>query len=251
MIDLNRRQQQLARVIYDQLPEGLTKRFDHLIVHCSATPPSMTEVDAAWIDRAHRRRGWMGNGYNAVIPRVDVAIQHDPTGHRCRPYAEQSAHVGGCGRGWNERSVGVTYAGGVGEDGRTPEANATEEQLDYLAAYIVAATSAFDIPRENVMGHRDLIKLTDAAPKACPSFSLRSWLGTYATDSDRADMPPHPKGKPREKTTAIPKVYEIRKDDTLWSISNSFGVPMWRICELNKMDVQDTLYPGDQLRLMN
>lgn len=227
------------------IPEG---KYDHLIVHAMATPPSMADADALWVDRSHRRRGWSGNGYHAVITRASE-LQHETTGHRTRPYKRTGAHVGGCGPGWNERCLGISMAGGVKEDGRTPEDNFTTGQLEVLAQYIAAAMAHFNIPRENVIGHRDLIKRTNAAPKACPCFSVQTWMRGMVEDGTRRNFAPSAAAMAdRDKTLRVHKTYTVQDGDTLWGISNATGVPLHSLEGLNKL-TSDLIIPGQKLRL--
>ena len=74
---------------------------DYIIIHCSATPPSM-DVGAKEIDKWHRQRGWRKIGYHYVITR-DGDIQEG------RELDEIGAHC----RGLNSTSVGVCLVGGV------------------------------------------------------------------------------------------------------------------------------------------
>ncbi|MCP4108619.1 MAG: hypothetical protein GY749_24235 [Desulfobacteraceae bacterium] len=99
---------------YFQKPkDNRLSRYDHLIVHCTATKANMNEVDAAWVDRVHREvRGWRGCGYHAIITRTGE-VQLRDNGYPTRHVTEQGAHVGDCGTGWNRRSFGVSLAGGV------------------------------------------------------------------------------------------------------------------------------------------
>lgn len=151
--------------------------IDHIIVHCAATPPD-SDIGAADIDRWHRAKGWWGNGYHYVIRRSGL-IESAAAGNRCRPLERAGAHVGGCGRGWNKRSIGICMAGGVDKD-NNPEDNFTPEQYESLRDLIEYLLRIF--PGCKVMGHRDLIKLTGAAPKACPSFDVASWMESVDLD---------------------------------------------------------------------
>ena len=231
--------------------------YDHLIVHASATPPSM-DVGASWIDREHRRRGFSMNGYHIVITRSGERQWHG-TGHRTRPIGKAGAHVGGCGAGWNQRCLGVCLIGGVKEDGRTPEQNFTDAQYAELWAVIQEAVDAFGIPEDNVMGHRDLIKITKAAPKACPCFSVREWLHQYPSleayeqtderlgfDWDRDSRPPVVEGK----KLALRKTHTVKKGETLWGISRLTGVPLNEIMRLNKLS-DPNIKVDQRLRLLN
>lgn len=142
---------------------------DYLIVHCSATPGGQ-DFGASDIDKWHRAKGWLGNGYHVVI-RIDGTIETKDRGHRCRPMSKPGAHVGNCGPGWNKRSIGICLIGGVNEDGEA-ENTFTQEQFDSL--YYVL--NDLDNGEMNIMGHRDLIEKTGASPKACPSFDVPEWL---------------------------------------------------------------------------
>lgn len=240
--------------------------WDHLIVHATATPASL-DVDAAWVDRVHRQKGWSGCGYHFIIKR-DGTLEWEGTGARTRPLHKVGAHVGGCGPGWNARSVGISMAGGVKADGVTPEDNFTDAQYDTLWAFIGQAVDAFGIPERNVMGHRDLIKLTNAAPKACPCFSVAAWIearnkqatGQETTTLHELDqMDPFRavfdwlrKLRPAVKRTEPLKVvayYEVQPGDTLWKISNAYGVRISDLQELNGIH-DNVIVPGLRLRLL-
>lgn len=148
--------------------------IDHIIVHCSATPPHR-EIGATDIDRWHRAKKWLGNGYHYVIRRGGL-IESNEKGQRCRPLHKAGAHVGDCGRGWNRRSIGICLVGGVDAQGKaennyTPEQMASlRELLDWLLIYH---------PNVTIMGHRDLIALTGAPPKDCPCFDVEDWYNDY------------------------------------------------------------------------
>jgi len=232
-----------------QFPD-VAHSYDHLIVHAFATPPSMDTADALWVDRLHRRKGWSGCGYNAVILRSGE-LQHETTGHPTRPYGKTGSHVGGCGPGWNKRSLGISMAGGVKEDGKTPEDNFTPEQYDTLAKYILAATEWFGIPMHNVIGHRDLIKLTASAPKACPCFSVAEFINGNLHDDYRLNFDPDTKARwSRDDKLKVHKTHTVQAGDTLWGISRAFGVPVRTIKELNRLTT-DTILVGQRLRFRN
>lgn len=155
---------------------------DHIIIHCAATPPT-ADIGAVDIDKWHRAKGWWGCGYHYVIRR-DGTIESAARGNRTRPLEKSGAHVGDCGPGWNKRSVGVCLVGGVDKD-MQPQSNFTMEQFESLQVVLAELEELF--PGCTIMGHRDLIKLTGAPPKACPSFDVKTWLSGLPTDwYDRA-----------------------------------------------------------------
>lgn len=131
--------------------------IDTIIVHCSATPPSMSDVGAEEIDRWHKERGWDGIGYHVVIRR-------DGKREDGRPLEKPGAHA----RGHNANSIGVCLIGGVDEDGK-PDANFTNVQYQMLYAELIRLTNLF--PGAKVIGHRDV------SDKACPSFDVQAFWG--------------------------------------------------------------------------
>ncbi len=263
----------------------MTLTHDHLIIHCSATRAS-DDIDAAWIDRLHKSFGWKGIGYNFVITRAG-AVQEG------RSLAVPGAHVGDCNVGayrhanWNSRSIGVCLAGGVAADGATPENNYTDAQwaaLGKLTRDLWARAPA--IGREtNTMGHRDLIKLTGAPPKACPCFSVKRWLRA-GPPAGQPDAAAHAEIEHREATgdrrsfadgvyglvrrslrglpaipaefTSLldiaeralsPATHTVKPGDTLWSISQLYGVPLKDLTAANHIADPADVPVGTVLRI--
>ena len=146
---------------------------DHIIVHCSATEQDK-DFGASDIDRWHRAKGWLGNGYHYVI-KLDGTVESKANGARCRPVDKPGAHVGDCGPGWNRRSIGICLIGGLAPNTREPSENYTPEQFASLYELIGGLQAEFNVEDDNVLGHRDLIEQTGASPKSCPCFSIREW----------------------------------------------------------------------------
>jgi hypothetical protein len=228
-------------------------RYDHLVVHATATNPAV-DADAAWVDRAHRARGWRGCGYHAVITR-DGEWQDNDDGHPARPIGRQGAHVGDCGPGWNSRSFGVALAGGIGWNGR-PENNYTPVQLATLARGIARFTALHPEPWVlRVFGHRDLIAMTDAPPKACPCFDVHEWARRVRLVQDpmltagtvgEVDEDAMATGRP--STMAMPETHVVRFGDSLWRMGQTYGLSVEEILALNP-GVTQAIEPGDVLRL--
>lgn len=149
----------------------MTREIDHVIIHCSATGPD-ADIGAVDIDKWHRSKGWLGCGYHYVIRRSGV-LESAENGKRCRPEEKAGAHVGDCGPGWNKRSIGICLAGGVNAKSKA-ENNFTEAQFATLKVLVQILQKRY--PGVKVMGHKDLIKMTGAPPKDCPSFSVSNWL---------------------------------------------------------------------------
>lgn len=148
----------------------MSRKIDLLVVHCSATRPSL-DVRAVDIDRWHRARGWRRIGYHYVITRSG-AVESG------RTEAEAGAHV----RGHNARSIGICLAGGVAEDGRTAESNFTGAQFAALVRLLRELRQRY--PQARICGHRDLSpdrngdgKITRQEwVKECPCFDVGTWL---------------------------------------------------------------------------
>lgn len=128
------------------------RRIDRIIVHCSATNPTQ-DFDASDIDRWHKARKWSGIGYHFVI-KLDGSTE-------CGRRLED---VGAHAFGYNKRSIGICYIGGVDMNGK-PTDTRTDEQKRALRSII--GLLKIDYPKARVMGHNEVSK------KACPSFNVK------------------------------------------------------------------------------
>lgn len=135
---------------------------DLIVIHCSATKPSMMHVNEDEIRQWHMAKGWEDAGYNLVIPRKPAAAN---TGwiEIARPLDHRGAHVAG----YNHRALGICLVGGIDEAGE-PENNFLPEQFEALVAAIFFVTEVY--PEAKIVGHRDL-----DSGKACPSFDAQAW----------------------------------------------------------------------------
>ncbi|WP_394707662.1 N-acetylmuramoyl-L-alanine amidase [uncultured Bacteroides sp.] len=139
---------------------------DSIIIHCSATPEGR-DVTAADIDRWHRQRGFWSIGYHYVI-RLDGSIEQG------RDVCLTGAHC----MGWNERSVGICYVGGLDEHGH-PKDTRTDAQRASLIRLVKALRMVFPSISQ-VLGHRDTspdldgngIITPNEYMKACPCFDV-------------------------------------------------------------------------------
>lgn len=132
------------------------EKTDHLVVHCSATPPSMN-VGVREIDRWHRARGWLQIGYHFVIRRNG----------KIEPGRAINA-IGAHAKGFNHNTIGICLVGGVDDDGN-PEANYTDNQWGGLTALLDVLTEQY--PDATICGHNEL-----NPKKSCPSFDVRRWV---------------------------------------------------------------------------
>ncbi len=132
----------------------------YLVVHCSATPPTMN-IGKEEIKQWHLERGWSDIGYHVVIRRNGV-VEYG------RPFDKMGAHI----KGYNKNSLGVCLVGGVDDKGK-PSNNFTERQFNTLGCVLTALEMLF--PGASIRGHRDFPGVT----KACPSFDVDLWRKSY------------------------------------------------------------------------
>lgn len=148
------------------------KSTTQIVVHCSATRPHQ-HWTAADVDELHRKNGWSGIGYAAVIRR-DGLIEFG------RHFDDVGAHV----KGRNSDTVGVCLIGGLKADGTAGEEfedTFTYEQAVSLRVLLPVLLSAY--PSAQVVGHRDLSPDLDGDGiierhewlKECPTFDAGAW----------------------------------------------------------------------------
>ncbi len=132
------------------------RRITHIVVHCTATPEGRhhTANDiATW----HKQRGWKTIGYHYVV-------QLDGTLEVGRAEQEVGAHVAG----FNSKSIGVVYVGGVDRVKLQPKDTRTPAQKSALR--LVLKTLKTRYPNAVIVGHRDF----PGVAKACPSFDAKT-----------------------------------------------------------------------------
>ena len=129
------------------------RQITKIILHCSATREGQ-DVSVETIRKWHLNRGWSDVGYHYVIY-LDGSI------HEGRPVNRSGAHT----KGYNSKSIGVCYIGGVEKDGKTPKDTRTPEQDTALTNLITALLEMY--PTATLHGHNEF------ANKACPSFDVQ------------------------------------------------------------------------------
>ena len=129
------------------------RQITKIILHCSATREGQ-DVSVETIRKWHLNRGWSDVGYHYVIY-LDGSI------HEGRPVNRSGAHT----KGYNSKSIGICYTGGVEKDGKTPKDTRTPEQDTALTNLITALLEMY--PTATLHGHNEF------ANKACPSFDVQ------------------------------------------------------------------------------
>ena len=134
----------------------LMRTITLIIIHCSATPEGR-RLDFETCRQDHiRHRGFTDIGYHFYITR-------DGYLHRCRPVNQIGAHAAG----WNDRSIGICYEGGLDEAG-TPSDTRTYAQKCSLLDLLRQLRR--DYPEAKIVGH---CQLSPYIRKACPCFDAR------------------------------------------------------------------------------
>jgi|TARA_A100001201_G_scaffold113137_1_gene96908 N-acetyl-anhydromuramyl-L-alanine amidase AmpD len=128
---------------------------EYLVVHCSATKPSM-DIGLREIKRWHvDDNGWRDVGYHYIIRRngeVELGRSNRDTG----------AHAAG----YNHKSISLCMVGGMAED-NSAENNFTAQQ--WTALLDLVKQIKVDYPEADVIGHNEI------SEKECPSFDVQQW----------------------------------------------------------------------------
>lgn len=143
----------------------------YVTVHCSATTntPYITMED---VKKMHTDKKWSDIGYHFVIETNGILR----TG---RPITQQGAHV----YGHNKDNIGICLIGGIDGDGKSVD-NFTNAQKQTLKSLVKLLTHVYNIPLEDVKGHRDwfgdyngdgVIDRRDWL-KDCPCFDVGEFL---------------------------------------------------------------------------
>lgn len=126
----------------------MTREIKEIIIHCSATPPTM-DIGAETIDKWHREKGWSCIGYHYII-RLDGTLEEG------RPLTLEGAHC----KNHNRKSIGICYIGGIDANGK-PADTRTEKQKKTLRSLVRDLAATFHC---KIYGHCDF------ANKDCPCF---------------------------------------------------------------------------------
>jgi N-acetylmuramoyl-L-alanine amidase len=132
------------------------RHINLIVVHCSATPPSM-DIGVRVIDKWHRENGWEGCGYHFVVRRNGLVESG-------RDLMKIGAHA----KGNNHNSIGLCLIGGV-DNYHQPENNYTKAQMDTLKFMLEKLSEQF--AGIAIVGHHDL----QGAHKDCPCFDVKAF----------------------------------------------------------------------------
>ncbi|BEG97868.1 N-acetylmuramoyl-L-alanine amidase [Bacteroides sedimenti] len=145
------------------------REIDLIVIHCSATRVDR-DVTAQDINAAHKVRGFSSWGYHFYI-RKNGKVEP------MRPLDEAGAHA----RGYNARSIGICYEGGLDVNGRAADTRTLPQRI---AMHALVSRLLTEHPEAEVLGHRDLSPdknyngIVDPweRTKECPCFEVRDEL---------------------------------------------------------------------------
>ena len=126
-----------------------------LVVHCTATRCNK-DFPVSTLRASHKARGFADIGYHFYITR-------DGETHPCRPVHQIGAHA----TGWNDKSIGICYEGGLDEDGRIADTRTYAQKCALLDLLRQLKT---DYPKAKILGH---YQLSENIRKACPCFDAK------------------------------------------------------------------------------
>lgn len=144
------------------------KKIEAIIIHCSATREGQ-DIRASDIDKWHRERGFAMIGYNYVID-LDGKVEEG------RPLTMTGAHC----KGWNDRSIGICYIGGLDGNGNPKD---TRTLLQKMSLHNLVFKLMDEYPSiTQVLGHRDTSPDLNGdgkiSPnewiKQCPCFDVKA-----------------------------------------------------------------------------
>ena len=126
-----------------------------LVVHCTATRCNK-DFPVSTLRASHKARGFADIGYHFYITR-------DGETHPCRPVHQIGAHASG----WNDKSIGICYEGGLDENGRIADTRTYAQKCALLDLLRQLKT---DYPKAKILGH---YQLSENIRKACPCFDAK------------------------------------------------------------------------------
>lgn len=143
----------------------LPRNIKYIAVHCSANSGNISIAD---LKERWKKLKWTRPGYHYIIERDGNVVQ----------LQDENEITNGV-KGFNKESVHVCYIGGIDKQGN-PADNRTRLQKEAMFDLLVELSVRY--PEAEIKGHRDFPNVV----KACPSFDVKEWIGSYIPDLDLA-----------------------------------------------------------------
>ncbi|MFV0377759.1 MAG: N-acetylmuramoyl-L-alanine amidase [Mangrovibacterium sp.] len=154
---------------------------DTIIIHCSATREN-SDVTIEQIDQMHKARNFKRPNQSEALKHIGYHyyIRKDGTVNTGRHEDELGAQC----KGWNDRSIGICYEGGLDAHGNAKDTR-TPEQKKCMIDLVNDVCSRWDILQ--VIGHRDTspdlngngtIEASERL-KECPCFDVKPEFSSF------------------------------------------------------------------------
>ncbi len=134
-----------------------------LIIHCSDSPDSMTEIGVKEITLWHQEKGWRTCGYHYVIRRSGKL-------EFGRAEFEVGAHV----KGHNDDTIGICW---VGRDKMEPA------QRSVMIGLVKQLLIKYKLDVSDVLGHREIAPLSG---KVCPVIDMNEFRAQLSMEKKPA-----------------------------------------------------------------
>jgi N-acetylmuramoyl-L-alanine amidase len=156
------------------------KSTEAIVLHCTATLEGQP-YNAVAIREMHQRRGFSDIGYHFLI-----GIEGEEWQGR-KPLQAVGAHV----RGFNDRTLGVSYVGGLRASDAKPVDTRTPKQIKTMIDLLKRLMKVY--PNAIILGHRDLSPDLDGDGiiepfefiKICPCFDAGPWAKSVGLPGGR------------------------------------------------------------------
>lgn len=143
-----------------------SSNIKYLIVHHSATARDTTTFEA--VKKYHISKGWGDIGYHFFIT-PDGKVMSGRTENTIGAHCQADS--------MNFKSLGICLPGNFMTE--VP----TVQQLTSLLELLKKLISKYNIPKENVLGHREV----SGASTACPGDNLQKWVCNFRGQNSESD----------------------------------------------------------------
>ena len=163
-------------------PRVPARDWKWIVIHHSATPTG----SMAYFDKEHKAKGWDGIGYHFVIGNGTSTADGQVEVTQRWPLQKWGAHAKTADNRFNEQGIGICLVGNFDVERPSPQ------QMRNLSRLVSHLMHTYNIPAQNVVGHRDT-KPTDCPGRYVNLASIRSSASAGLAGGDgRADATINP-----------------------------------------------------------
>jgi len=137
----------------------------YIIIHHTATSRDNTTFEA--INEYHRQKWNLKSSLGYYIG-YHYLILGNGQYRQGRSDTDEGIHT----KGWNDKAIGICLTGNFMEE------KPSEAQLKTLKDLIETLSKRWNIPKENIKGHREV------GATLCPGDNLMSWLLSYRSEPE-------------------------------------------------------------------